>query len=665
MFGKKEAFLILIVVLSLIIFNVNKENITGMQVAETTTFADSCLTEPTPEILWNLYSKIPEYKDDNERIIQAALNGWDSWTSNNPGRATKTRAEIEAGLRRIAESGGIVCIDDYSLLEKDDCWGINWNALCVENKCVDFKDMGWNEDVLRYMLSVKRSLNGFMYIPETNEQRILDFLNDRNSPLSNDLKAILLIKLLDKEYRDFPTIAAMKLGEIRSLKAVPPLIRNLEDPSMYMIARINAAFALRSIGSEEAISALIRNYGREIETERNIVSSIARAFTSGYEDNEDLISNSLIFSKFYSEFLSLIVENIHKVEQDYNSALFMFLIFVNLKESDKEVVGYDADYFLDNLDPMTSPPETLGLLKRISLFDRIYSNRRLRFFSYEEKNSISISVYRYIIRDTTTYRDVEDARINEMIDLILDKRDIFENEIILGENKYLIVFSHEDPNMDPNRIKQFAVERGVRDFNNHLLKGPSSKLDIKWAIINSRNRGETVIWSDVHGLLNYVCLGGGISNRGDRTKEESCSGFKYDEFADILLIRGNLHEITLIIDSCLSYNFAEQLINDLKEKNSRYFPTIIVETGKGRYGGFNIFLDSLKSLNLPIGDPLIGRHIFGSEQSSLRFQDSAVFFSEDGISPSLEIAMSTLNPTQCGECTGDYCPVSLPEEATS
>ena len=78
------------------------------------------------------------------------------------------------------------CIDDYSLNEKDDCW--NQDALCVENKCVKFEDMGWSQDVLRNVLLLK------------NEQ-------DRNVRLG----------------------AASALGEIKSQEAVLALIRALEN----------------------------------------------------------------------------------------------------------------------------------------------------------------------------------------------------------------------------------------------------------------------------------------------------------------------------------------------------------------------------------------------------------------------------------------------------
>ena len=154
MFGKKEAVLVLIVLLSLVLFNINKEDITGMQVAETSssTLGSTCASEPTPEILWNLYSKIPEYSGDNEKIFQAALNGWDVWTRDNPDKNLLfDKEQIEEGLRKIFERGG--CMDDFSLNARDDCW--NQNALCIEGGCIAFENMGWSQEILENVRKLK------------------------------------------------------------------------------------------------------------------------------------------------------------------------------------------------------------------------------------------------------------------------------------------------------------------------------------------------------------------------------------------------------------------------------------------------------------------------------------------------------------------------------
>ena len=218
--------------------------------------------------------------------------------------------------------------------------------------------------------------------------------------------------------------------------------------------------------------------------------------------------------------------------------------------------------------------------------------------------------------------------------------------------------------MKPTKIKQFATERGIKKSNLVELKGSGSKEDIRKAIVKSIEHGATAIWANAHGLPNYICLEGGMAPKLGEADEDSCDGFRYDEFAEILLERGELGEVILIIDSCFSYNFAEKLIESLREKNSVTFPTIITAANKEQLTYIGAFLNSLDSLDIKPKKPLLGKHIYKAEEFSYAYQDSAVFFSENGVSLPLEIAMNSLNPTDCG-CTGDSCPIEPTQGETS
>ena len=302
-----------------------------------------------------------------------------------------------------------------------------------------------------------------------------------------------------------------------------------------------------------------------------------------------------------------------------------------------------------------SPRKTLELLYEMPLFNKIYEDPRIAS-SYQPptRDSIAIAVYRNV---RNAYgENPTDAQISAAIDDILSKRNSFSNKIILGKDTRLIAIKHEDDFMKMDPIRQFLINRGSEIFP-YYFSGPSSKGDIIRTILYE-NKGETVIWVNAHGLPEYICLGGGVPNQDiGPSIYWSCIGFRYDEFSDILLERGNLREVTLIIDSCFSYNFAEQLINYLRKKKSSSFPTIITETNNGRYGYMREFIESLNQLNLRENEPLLGRHIYEAEAFSSDVQDSAVFFSEDGISPPREIAMNSLNQENCGICNGDSCPI--------
>ena len=102
------------------------------------------ITESAARI-WNTYSQIPKYSGDNNEILKAALEGLEN-LEPKPKYAILANYKKEIGdeLRRISSGGS--CIDDYSLHETDDCW--NQDALCVEDRCVKFEDLGWSEEVL-------------------------------------------------------------------------------------------------------------------------------------------------------------------------------------------------------------------------------------------------------------------------------------------------------------------------------------------------------------------------------------------------------------------------------------------------------------------------------------------------------------------------------------
>lgn len=298
--------------------------------------------------------------------------------------------------------------------------------------------------------------------------------------------------------------------------------------------------------------------------------------------------------------------------------------------------------------PYLSPSDILIYMLKIPLFSQIYNHNELNQREEWERNSITLAVYRFI---KNSGYDIDSA-----ITYILQRREQFKDEKILNSNTYFITFVHEDPLMYVGNTKDFAKERGAKIVEQDFV-GPDDKEAIRNSIIQSKQQGKTTIWIYAHGLPNYVCLGGGLP-RDQRFYgvELSCFGFRFNDFADILLARGDLDNLILIIDSCFSYNFAEQLLDDLEIKGTPYYPIVITASNKGKFGwGEGLFqksqlLDSLYKV-ISGSEPLLGKHIYEAEEHSFKLQDSAVFFSEDRTKKSIEIAKMYLNH----ECTDVMC----------
>ncbi|MDP3986763.1 MAG: hypothetical protein Q8P81_00885, partial [Nanoarchaeota archaeon] len=333
-----------------------------------------------------------------------------------------------------------------------------------------------------------------------------------------------------------------------------------------------------------------------------------------------------------------------------------------------EEIFEDNVYLITSNSPDLYPQKTFEYMKKNRLFSIIdvilseahglegaalSSNSLVVFRKMIEKHP-NTPENEIISREGSVSEEVVNE-IREAIQEVLEGRRSFESEIILGPEKYFIVFSHEDPLMNPETVREFARKRDVSTID--VFKGTSDKDNIRKKIIDSKNKGETTIWVDTHGLPEYICLGEGIPGEG-ASLPESCDGFRYGDFADILKSRGNLQEVTLILDSCFSYDFARNLLNSLEDKNANNYPSIISTANKGKYSTVYTFIESLNSLeDLNQGDPLLGRHIYETEEVSTGTQDLAVFFSRDRTSVSEEIAMNSLNHDSCGVCSGDSCPI--------
>ncbi|MDI6720835.1 MAG: hypothetical protein QMD85_00490, partial [Candidatus Aenigmarchaeota archaeon] len=312
------------------------------------------------------------------------------------------------------------------------------------------------------------------------------------------------------------------------------------------------------------------------------------------------------------------------------------------------------------------PSATLDLMRANNqlfsrIFDKVASREGILSKNFDDVtfrlNSISFAVFRRI---TNKYPDlpeneinsrISEIEINSAISEVLEERRKFENKVVLGKDTHLITFVHEEKREDFENqpFIDFAKKRGVRDENivhedkGVEFKGPEAKNSIKNAIINSRNKGQTVIYANVHGNKDKISLG-------------DSEGFSFGELADILSQRGRLYEVTLISSSCFSYDYAKNLLNELETRTAT-LSTIITTANKDRYSYGNAFLNSLTRLNIPDNQPLLGRHIYEAEKYADQYEDVAVFFSEYGIN-SIEIAENSINH-QCPVCEGDLCPVSL------
>lgn len=404
-----------------------------------------------------------------------------------------------------------------------------------------------------------------------------------------------------------------------------------------------------------------------------------------------LLSNNKIND--FKNSLKDISDSLKNSEDGEDPRLYKFsLILISNFFDTKELGQFDlSNEMIDNLMSFIGPrapdaKRNLPLLNKD--FNEIYS--KLSYINEDYKRySLALSVWRYVLE---TKKNVDDS-----ITYITNIRASFIDREILGPNKNLIVFTHDEKSggtftrpdgstffsyrFDNSNIIRFAKEAGVLDDNikkddveegNTYFKGPGDKEDILKAIANSK--GETVIWFDGHGSKNAFWLSEGeaysLSN-GFFESKDSKTRIDFTEIGDALKVRGNLDEVIIIIDACFSYDFAKNLYNHLGDVNK---PTIITETNKGSYGysgAYYIyespdkittsleeswFLSSLIKTYIDSGrtGPLKGEYIFNAEQYSMNSQDSAVFL---GGKEPVEIASNKIGESECSMCEEGVCSV--------
>ncbi|MFH1848968.1 MAG: HEAT repeat domain-containing protein [archaeon] len=616
-----------------------------------------------------------------------------------------------------------LCTNHYTLHEEDDCWDMP--ALCIEEagECVTFEDMRWDERVLENVLlligqdsGVKRDAAAWL--------RTLDPPKDTVGPIA--------IRILDEDPDEFVKLKMVEiLGKMRSLEAVDSIMHTLEGTNDFNLM-LACLTSLGEISSQKAVPLLDRlleqddRNGIISQTVSSLIKigspeSYKALFDELEKEDNDLVRGLIAMGLAEADSPQAVQALVRTVRSDKNQEIRIFALeslnqigspdmFPSLtelweSEENSPIHSKLSEVILENLDGLPEnspylrsekifallddalglqPDATIEVMQRIPLFkkaydelyDKIYHSDLLgRYSSAYVKSKVDamvLPVYRYIKSSSGDYASMDE--ISSGIDYILSKRDEFEDKVILGKSTYLIHFTHDEKRshldvFSNENIENFARARGVTKVADSNLKGADSKNTIRRLIRDSR--GDTVIWFHGHGGKESW----GLSEppaEVEKTKGLRPEMIHYSELGDDLFERNlneNISNVIIIADTCLSYDYASNLLDYLKNvKRMREFPAIITVTNKGRYGSSilditklekgvtSVFLESVKNLGISAGSPLRGGDIYEAETANFEHQDLAVFFFGDGSFP-VEIAMNSLNHECSGGCTGDYCPI--------
>ena len=249
---------------------------------------------------------------------------------------------------------------------------------------------------------------------------------------------------------------------------------------------------------------------------------------------------------------------------------------------------------------------------------------------FANKYSVALTAARYLEQKG----DMNQEDRIKVIDLIIQQRERFANHVILDENTYYIPVTHEEGHFENGKMVQLARDSGVKEIADPNLKGNKDIEKTKQVkekflgfVKGSKEKGKTTIHFNNHGGPEHQWLSSGQVGSETSNNMDKPGAISYIEFGNALLERGDLNDVTIIIDSCYSNDFKDKLYAYLYKKNTAKMPIIITETNRGQvgYGSStgSVFGNALKE-TIQKGKPLTGANIYKVESKTFFEQDLSV-----------------------------------------
>jgi hypothetical protein len=201
------------------------------------------------------------------------------------------------------------------------------------------------------------------------------------------------------------------------------------------------------------------------------------------------------------------------------------------------------------------------------------------------KYSIALTAQRYL-EEKGSYSS--ENRITA-IDLIIEQRKRFFDHHVLDKDTYYIPLVHEE-NINTGQMVTLARESEVREIADQALVGAEAKERFLDLVENSGEHGKTTIQFAGHGGPNHIWLSGGQATSAFSNDMKIPIAISYEELGDKLANRGDLGEITILLHSCYSNDFGNNLYKYLfLQKGVSELPIIITGTNRGEVGFNRLF----------------------------------------------------------------------------
>lgn len=332
-----------------------------------------------------------------------------------------------------------------------------------------------------------------------------------------------------------------------------------------------------------------------------------------------------------------------------------------------------------------NPPQMKKVLERMpkredigfnpQLFSEVYFNphfqEKTKELDFANKYSIALTAQRYLER-----RDESPTpeKIKEAVEAILSQRERFTNYNLLDKDTYYIPITHEEDQFENSKMVQLARDAGVRKIADPNLKGRKDlsgtetvKNKFLGFVEQSKEQGKTTIHFNNHGGPDHQWLSRGFAGSHESDDLHRPEAISYLELGDALIRRGNLGEVTVIIDSCYSNDFANNLYSYLHKKGAMQMPVVVSATNRGQPSWANFFSKAISNGHQK-NKPLTGADLYRAESGIFLSQDVSVFMPAVSINeakysdPQTPRVIDTGSTTDAGAATTPQKPAKEPTE---
>ena len=191
-----------------------------------------------------------------------------------------------------------------------------------------------------------------------------------------------------------------------------------------------------------------------------------------------------------------------------------------------------------------------------------------------DRYSLALAAHRLLAQHKLDTRN--DANIAGAVDFIYAEREnpALKQTSLFSEGRQIINILHSQGYFEVGKTEEMELNSGA----NQALIHPAYKgIKKKKAVLQDiqRTKGALTIFFNGHGGVNHLWLDEGEQEAAYSQKMDNPSGISYMELADCLLQRGDLSRVIIINDSCFSYNFNLNLINELQRRGAKELPVVV------------------------------------------------------------------------------------------